>query len=146
MVQLSPNFSLVEMTRSNTAARRGLDNTPPRVTLEVLRQTAKKMELVRTICGNRAITVFSGYRSPDVNAAVGGSANSDHVRGLAVDFIVKGLTVAETVEMIRESDLEFDQLIDEFSGWVHIGFGTRNRRQVLKARRIGGRTVYNVTE
>lgn len=144
-VQLSPHFSLAEMTRSNTAARRGLDNNPPRVTLEVLKITAHKMERVRAICGNRRITVFSGYRSPEVNEAVGGSKTSDHMKGLAVDFQVEGLTIAQTVDLIRKSDLEFDQLIDEFSAWVHIGFGPRNRRQVLKARKVNGRTVYNAS-
>lgn len=142
-MQLSPHFSLAELTRSNTAARRGLDNTPSKVMTEVLRDTARRMEFVRSACGNRSITVFSGYRSPAVNKAVGGSATSSHKDGQAVDFIVSGLNIAETVAILRKAAIPFDQLIDEFGSWVHIGFGPRMRGQVLKARTVDGKTTYN---
>ena len=144
MTQLSPHFSLAEMTRSNTATRRGLDNTPPALIVARLLRTASLMEQVRTICGNRPITVFSGYRSPVVNAAVGGSKTSSHKDGDAVDFKVSGLSIAETVRLIRASGLKFDQVIDEFNQWVHIGFGPQMRQQVLIARKVAGRTKYTV--
>lgn len=143
-MKLSPHFSLVEMTRSNTAARFGVPNVPTGTALENLKLTASIMEHVREVCGNRPITVSSGFRSSRVNTLVGGSASSDHCKGLAVDFNVSGLSVAQVVALIRNSDVEFDQLIDEFGQWVHIGFGARNRRQILAARKVRGSTVYTV--
>ena len=137
-MQLSKHFSLAEMSRSQTALRKGLNNTPPEALIPRLRNTAMHMERVRAICGDRAITVFSGYRSIQVNKSVGGSPTSSHCAGDAVDFKVQGRTIAETVALINESDLGFDQLIDEFNGWVHIGFGPKNRQQVLTARKIAG--------
>lgn len=142
-MRLSEHFTLEEMTRSNTAARKGLDNTAPAWAVHRLIRTAARMELVRAACGDRRITVFSGYRSDVVNKAVGGSRTSSHRDGDAVDFEVHGLTVAETVAILKDSDIDFDQLIDEFGQWVHIGFGPKNRQQVIKARKVGGRTVYS---
>lgn len=145
MTQLSPHFSLAEMTRSETAARRGLRNVPPSAMLPRLVETAQEMERVRAICGNRPIQVFSAYRSDAVNKLVGGSPTSDHRNCEAVDFKVVGLSIGETVALLRaDKSLIFDQLIDEFSSWVHIGFGGRKRRQVLAARKQGGKTVYKV--
>ncbi len=141
-MKLSEHFTLAEMTRSETAIRKGLDNTAPPYIVERLTTTAKKMEIVRQICGDRVITVFSGYRSDKVNKAVGGSGTSSHRDGDAVDFKVKGLSIADTVRLLDESNLSFDQVIDEFNAWVHIGFGPRKRQQVLRARKVGGRTVY----
>lgn len=141
-MQLSPHFSLAEMTRSNTAARLGLDNSPSKTIIEVLKYTASQMELVRSVCGARPVTIFSGYRAPAVNKAVGGSATSDHKNALATDFMISGLTIAQTVALIRKSDIKFDQLIDEFGSWVHIGFGTRMRGQILSARTVAGKTIY----
>lgn len=140
-MQLSPNFSLAEMTRSSTAARMGIPNIPSKVTIEILRTTCNRMEKVRSIMGV-PILVSSGYRAPAVNNAVGGSSTSDHPKGLAVDFTAKGFTIRETIEKLRATDLEFDQLIDEFNSWVHIGFGGRMRRQVVSARSVSGKTRY----
>ena len=142
LVQLSPHFSLAEFTRSETASRQGLDNRPPPLIMENLKITAHCMEQVRTFCGDRPIQVFSAYRSRAVNLAVGGSLTSDHMTGRAVDFKPVGLSIRQTVELLRSSGLHFDQLIDEFNSWVHIGFGTRMRRQILSARSIRGRTTY----
>ena len=86
MGDLTANFSLIEFTHSNTAKRRGIDNTPPPAVLVRLRHTAKMMEVVRSILG-APVMVSSGYRSPDLNVAVGGSRTSDHVTGNAVDFV-----------------------------------------------------------
>lgn len=140
-MQLSPHFSLAEMTRSNTAARNGVSNIPSKITLEILRLTCERMEKVRSIM-SAPIIVSSGYRSPTVNRLVGGSTTSDHVKGLAVDFTVKGVSISDTIKKLRQSNLEFDQLIDEFNSWVHIGFGARLRRQVLSARHVAGSTRY----
>lgn len=141
-MQLSPHFSLAELTKSNTAIRKGLDNTAPDYIVTRLGRTASKMELVRKICGDRAIIVFSGYRSDGVNKAVGGSPTSSHRDGDAVDFKVVGLSIKATIKLIRDSDLSYDQLIDEFNAWVHIGFGPKQRQRTLSARKVNNKTLY----
>lgn len=142
-MQLTPHFSEEELTRSNTAIRLGLRNKPTTERLKNnLKSTANKMEQVRSILGNRAIIIFSCYRSEAVNRAVGGSPTSSHKDAEAVDFKVVGLSIRDTVSILRNSGIEFDQLIDEFNAWVHIGFGSRNRRQVISARKVRGKTVY----
>ena len=88
-MQLSQNFSLEEMTRSETAARRGLDNTPDAETIEHLRETAALLEQVRELLGH-PITITSGYRSLKVNSAIGSKPTSDHVLGYACDFVCPG--------------------------------------------------------
>ena len=143
-MQLSRHFSLAEFTRSNTALRLGLSNEPHNaVVLTALANTARQMERVRGMMGGGPVHIFSVYRSPALNKAVGGATTSSHLDGEAVDFEVPPHDIANTVAIIRASDLKFDQLIDEFSQWVHIGFGSRMREQVLKARKINGRTVYS---
>lgn len=141
-MQLSPHFTLKEFTHSQTASRKGISNNPSTIILKVLEITADRMEKIRSLLGDRPITISSGYRSPEVNQIVGGSSTSDHVKGLAVDFNVSGMSVSEVVAKLRNSGIEFDQIIDEFGSWVHIGFGGRMRKQVLKARLVNGRTVY----
>ncbi len=143
MERLSQNFSLAEMTHSATAARRGLSNAPTDYALGALRITAERMETVRTLLGDKPISVLSGYRSPEVNKAVRGSKNSAHMSGLAVDFICPGFgSPREIVEHLAAHMGEFDQIIEEFGEWVHIGFGPGKRRQVLTARKVDGKTTY----
>ena len=141
-MKLSSHFSLAELTHSNTGARLGISNNPPVAIVTRLRRTAALMERVREICGGRPVTVFSGYRGPKLNVAVGGSKTSSHMDGDAVDFKIVGLSITETVTLLRNGGLEFDQVIDEFNSWVHIGFGPRNRQQVISARKVRGKTVY----
>ncbi len=133
-MQLSPNFGLAEMIRSDTAARRGLDNTPTPAVLAELQRTAELLEKVRTVLGMRPILISSGYRSPAVNAAVGGSATSAHCFGMAADFTCpefgSPLEVCRELETYAEM-LGFDQLIHEFGAWVHLGRRASPRRQVL---------------
>ena len=124
-LQLTPHFSLAELTVTNTK----LDNTPSKEVVEVLRTTAFYMEKVRDLLGE-AIKVNSGYRSPDVNRAVGGSANSSHLYGYAVDFVTNNLTPLEVATAIAKSSLKFDQLIYEKT-WVHISFDPRMRGNIL---------------
>lgn len=131
MKYLSPHFTLEELTRSQTASRRGIDNTPTGDDLGRLMQTACRMETVRTLLGNRPIFVSSGFRCLELNRAIGSKDTSDHPKGLAVDFTASGLTIAKTIEILRDSPLKFDQLINEYGRWVHIGFGARMRRQVF---------------
>jgi uncharacterized protein YcbK (DUF882 family) len=145
MDKLSTNFSLAEMTHSATATRRGLSNKPTDYAMGALRITAERMEVVRALLGDKVISVLSGYRSPEVNKAVKGAKNSAHMSGLAVDFICPGFgTPREIVEHLAKNLTGFDQVIEEFGEWVHIGFGPGSRGQVLTARKVDGKTVYDV--
>lgn len=138
-MNLSPHFTLAEMTVSETAARRGIDNDPPPDVVERLKHTALGLEAVRTRLG-APIVVSSGYRSPALNAAIGGAQNSDHTRGDAADFICQGFGAPSTiVSALKDSGIQFDQLIEEFGRWVHISFGPRMRGQVLRIDRNGTR-------
>lgn len=131
-MKLSPNFELDEFVRSSTAARLGIDNTPPRLVVEHLGHTALAMEQVRALLG-APVHVDSGYRSPALNAAVKGSASSEHLTGDAVDFVCPGFgTPLQIVKAIEASPIQFNQLIQEGS-WVHISFGAAMKRQVLTA-------------
>jgi putative chitinase len=125
-LQLTPHFSLAELTVTNQK----IDNTPPKAIVEVLRTTAFYMEKVREILGNAAIIINSGYRSPDVNRAVGGSSNSAHTYGYAIDFIAYGHTPLTIANTLAKSSLKFDQLIYEKT-WVHISFDPRMRGELL---------------
>lgn len=133
-MQLTPNFSLRELTYSSTAQDLKLDNTPSAEVLERLKYTAVKMEAVRQLLGNRPITVTSGYRGPQLNKAVGGSATSQHSKGEAVDFKCYGFGDARKIclELLKHKDLlEYDQLILEPT-WVHISFtlGTPRKKEL----------------
>jgi len=125
-MQLTPHFSLAELTVTNQK----IDNTPSKEIVEVLRTTAFYMEKVREILGNVAITINSGYRSPDVNRAVGGTSNSSHTYGYAVDFTAYGHTPLTISNILAKSNLKFDQLIYEKT-WVHISFDPRMRGNIL---------------
>ena len=125
-MQLTPHFSLAELTVTNQK----IDNTPSKEVIEVLRTTAFYMEKVRELLGNVAITINSGYRSPDVNRAVGGTNNSSHTYGYAVDFTAYGHTPLTIANILSKSNLKFDQLIYEKT-WVHISFDPRMRGNIL---------------
>jgi zinc D-Ala-D-Ala carboxypeptidase len=126
MTQLTPNFSLSEFTDSQTAARKGIPNVPPMGSPERanLQRTAEVMEKVRTILGHKPVLVSSGYRSPPVNAAVGGSKSSAHMSGLAVDFSCPAFGTPKAICKKLEphmKELGVDQLIHEYDTWVHLG-------------------------
>ena len=129
-MQLSPHFSLAELTKTNT----GILNTPNIAQIERLKNTAVGMEKVRALLRNKPIIVKSGFRSPAVNAKVGGSKTSDHMNGDACDFDCPTYgSDFDVAEAIRKSGLKFDQLILEY-GWVHISFGPRMRQMCLTKR------------
>lgn len=129
MPNLSPNFTLAELTVTKT----GLANNPPGAEFLNLRKAAAMMEEVRALLGH-PIRVNSGYRSPAVNKAVGGSATSDHVKGYAVDFVCPAFgDCRQIAKAIAASKIKFDQLIFEGT-WVHISCNPRGRRQVLTMR------------
>jgi hypothetical protein len=125
MTALTKNFTLEEFTDSQTAARKGLRNVPMDHSQERknLQRTAETMEKVRAILGH-PILISSGYRSPKVNVAVGGSKTSAHMSGLACDFSCPGFgtprAICKTLEP-HMKELGIDQLIHEYDTWVHLG-------------------------
>lgn len=140
---MTPHFTLDELTASQTATRKGFDNTPDAAAVEALRQLSiNVLEPVRALLGV-PVFVNSGYRSARVNRAVGGSARSQHCRGEAADLAFKGLTVQAAFERIRNSEIVFDQMIEEGT-WLHISFTRQrpNRRQCLRAKFTGGQASY----
>jgi len=148
-MQLTENFSLAEMIKSETALRNGLDNTPGDAEIENLRMLCEQiLQPIRTAYG-RGVKVNSGFRHPDVNAAVGGSRTSDHCKGQAADIEIPGIPNADLAQYIADN-FEFTQLILEFytpgipdSGWVHVSYNPDNlKKQVLTAMRENGKVVY----
>lgn len=142
-MRLSANFTLAELTVSQTAARHGFDNTPPPEVVANLKRLAGTLQQVRSLLGNKPILVSSAYRSQKVNALVGGSRNSDHMRGLAADFISPSYgTPDEIIKAIVASDIPYKQVIREFDRWVHFAIpqeGEAPRRQALIIDRSGSR-------
>ena len=139
-MKLSEYFTLSELTASQTAARRGINNVPNGAHLDALKQTAAAMDKVRKLLGAPVI-VSSGYRSPALNKAVGGSSSSAHCRGEAVDFTAPSFgTPREVCKAIINSGIVFDQLIYEGT-WVHIAFDKTPRRSILTAH-FGAKTTY----
>lgn len=134
-MNLSPNFALDELTASETAARHGIDNTPDQAIIQNLTRLANALQEVRALLGNKVIIVSSGYRSPELNQKVGGSATSDHCKGLAADFICPSYgTPDEIVRVVMASAIPFKQVIREFDKWVHFSIpeeGEAPRKQAL---------------
>jgi hypothetical protein len=140
-VNLSPHFSLAELVSSQVATGKGIDNAPAPAIVANLTRLAALLEQVRALVG-APIAISSGYRSPALNKAVGGAANSAHVLGLAADISTAKLTPKALALLIRQSDIAFDQLIYEGT-WVHIALSVGAlRRQVLTAKFAGGGVSY----
>ncbi len=134
-------FTLEELTASDTAVRLHIDNTPPADVVNALRDTAAKMDQVRDLLKG-PIQVLSGYRSPKLNTAIGGSPHSAHMNGRAVDFVCRGFgTPLQICQKIVSAGVKFDQLIQEGT-WVHISFDPQMRNQVLTASFGNGKTTY----
>ncbi|PIQ23489.1 peptidase M15A [bacterium (Candidatus Blackallbacteria) CG17_big_fil_post_rev_8_21_14_2_50_48_46] len=149
MSQLTHNFTLSELTVSQTAARRGLNNTPgPIQTANLKLLCVQALQPLRDKL-NKPIIVTSGYRSPVVNRAIGGATNSAHMSGLAADIYVPGMSSAELMKRIHTMGLPVDQVIDEFGSWVHVAVpakGQPARREYLIARYQNGGAVYSVAK
>lgn len=148
-MNLTTNFTLNELTQSETALRKGLDNAPTQDIISALQSLAVNvLQPIRDHYG-RGVKVNSGYRSPEVNASVGGSKTSDHCKGQAADIEIPGVANAELAAYIRD-ELQFTQLILEFytpgvpdSGWVHVSYDPANlKKQVMTATKRDGKTVY----
>lgn len=148
-MKLSTNFTVAEYIKSQTATRHGIDNSLSEEHL----QNAKKLfaNVVQPIREKFGVTIItSGYRSPELNAKIGGSSKSQHCKGQAVDLECLKESNAD-VAMWIENNLDFDQLILEFytpsepsSGWIHVSYNEdgKNRKSVLTASKINGKTVY----
>ena len=149
MTQLTKNFSLAELVKSDTATRKGLDNTPtPEVVTNLQILADNILQPIREHYG-KSVTVNSGYRSPEVNASVGGSKTSDHCKGQAADIEIVGVANGDLAQYIADN-YKFTQVILEFytqgipdSGWVHVSYDKDNLKcQTLTAVKQDGKTVY----
>ena len=141
MSKLSPNFSLSELTKSQTAERKGIINSPNADEIYNLRLLAENiLQPIRDKFGS--FIVSSGYRSPELSIAIGSSENSQHCKGQAADFEVAGVDNYDLAVWIKEN-LEFDQLILECytggnTGWIHCSYAENGRKEVLTYDRLNG--------
>lgn len=148
-MNLTKNFTLNELTQSETALRKGLNNAPTQEVITALQTLAVNVLQPIRDHYSRGVKVNSGYRSPEVNASVGGSKTSDHCKGMAADIEIPGLPNVELAKYIKDT-LQFTQVILEFytpgvpdSGWVHVSYDPTNlKRQALTAVKQDGKTVY----
>jgi hypothetical protein len=149
MTQLTKNFSLHELTKSEAALRLGLENEPDEQQLAALKLLAEKVLQPVRDHYNKGVKVNSGLRVLLVNRAIGSKDTSDHVKGQAGDIEIPGVPNAELAQWIKDN-LEFRQLILEFytpgipdSGWVHVSFVSGdNKKQVMTATKQNGKTIY----
>ena len=148
-MKLSNNFSLKELTASQTAARKGIDNTPsPTHQANLKSLCTSVLQPIRDYF-SRVVSVSSGYRSQELCLAIGSKITSQHAKGEAADFEIFGISNKELADYIHEH-LDYDQLILEYwkesdpnSGWVHCSYSeNNNRNQYLKAVKIDGATKY----
>lgn len=155
---VTEHFSWNEMTRSAIAARHGIANTPNDTERKNIRMVAQQMEKIRAYASEKrgkdtAIIITSCFRNERVNKLVGGSPTSAHRFGLAVDFVIQGMTSAQAAALVKEMAdkglIIYDQLILEFpkssGSWVHIGWRDNGaqRGQELTANKVNGKTVYS---
>ena len=148
-MKLTQNFSLSELTRCQTATRRGIENQPNDEQLANLVALCEcVLQPIRDHFG-KSVRISSGLRVPELNAAIGGSTTSDHCRGMAADIEVPPVDNLELARWIEGSGLAFRQLILEYyngtpdSGWIHVSYDPAdNKRQVLTATKQNGKTVY----
>lgn len=130
---MTPHFSYDELIASQIASRRGIDNTPDEKQLVNLQFLAEELEDVRRTLGG-AIYISSGFRCLLLNRSLGSKDSSSHIKGLAIDFTCPSFgSPHDIVGRLINSDIPFDQCIEEYSKWVHLGFTTNKkpRRQAL---------------
>jgi len=149
-MKLTENFSLNELTKSQTAERKGIDNTPSTEHQENLKSLCEMiLQPIRDHFG-QVVSVSSGYRSPELCVAIGSSTQSQHAKGQASDFEIFGVSNKELADWI-DQNLDYDQLILEYwkgdnepnSGWVHCSYTNgNNRKQYLRAYKENGSTKY----
>ena len=141
-MKLSKHFSLKEITKSGTAARLGLDNTPNEEQIENLKALCENiLEPLRDYYESRPIMVSSGFRSEKLSEAIGSSSRSAHCQGMAVDFEIPGFDNKQVAAHIK-NNFDFDQLISEYyeegvadSGWIHVAYkrdGSNRKQSLIK--------------
>lgn len=146
-MQITTNFSLLELISSETAVRKGINNNPNQDVIDNLKRLFIKIVQPVRDWYKQPINITSAYRSPTLNKAIGGSATSDHCFGNAVDFTVPKEDYKKVFYYIKDN-FEFDQLIWEFGddntpNWIHVSLRNVNRNQVLKAyKNVLGQTKY----
>ena len=148
-MNLTANFTLAEMVKSETALRHNMDNTPGETEIENLKQLCEQVLQPVRKHFKTGVKVNSGFRHPEVNAKVGGSKTSDHCKGQAADIEIPGIPNADLAIWIMDN-LQYTQLILEFytpgipdSGWVHVAYDPTNlKKQNLTAVKKDGKTVY----
>lgn len=142
-MNLTPHFTLDELTASETAERNGWDNSPNEQELENLKRLADFLEQVKVVMGGKPVMISSGLRTKKVNDAVGSKDTSRHRIGCAADFKVPGMTPDEVCRKIIASGIGYDQVIREFDRWVHISVpssvDTAPRKQALIIDKSGTR-------
>ena len=148
-MQLSKNFSLSELTKSQTAERKGIDNTPSPEHRSNLKSLCEMILQPVRDHFQRVVSVSSGYRSKELCVAIGSKITSQHAAGQAADFEIYGLSNGELANYIKEN-LDYDQLILEYwkesdpnSGWIHCSYNPEgNRKEYLRAYKNEGKTKY----
>lgn len=142
-MNLTPNFTLDELTASESAERNGWDNSPNDTELANLTRLAAFLEDLKTVLGGKPIMVNSAFRSKQVNDSVGSKDTSQHRIGCAADIRVPSMTPDQVVRAVIASDLEFDQVIREFDRWTHVSIpnneSTTPRKQALIIDKAGTR-------
>jgi hypothetical protein len=142
-MNLSPNFTLAELTASETADRLNIDNTPNASEMANLIRLAVFLEEVKTVLGGKPIMINSGFRCKRVNDAVGSKDTSQHRIGCAADIRVPSMTPDEVVKAVIASGIGYDQIIREFDRWTHISIpsvaGDNPRKQALIIDKTGTR-------
>ena len=137
----APHFSEQELTFSQTATRLGIDNSIPDELRGNLEKLSWYLEEIRGKI-NSPIIVSSGFRCETLNDEIGGSHTSAHMKGLAADINVHGVSPLEFANFIAESMKGYDQIIHEYGRWVHVGLSDTPRGEKLTAMRENGHTVY----
>lgn len=142
-MNITPHFTLDELTASESAERNGWDNTPNDAELANLKRLADMLEQVKVVLGGKPIMINSAFRSKKVNDAVGSKDTSQHRIGCAADLRVPGMTPDEVVRKVIASGINFDQIIREFDRWTHISVpnsvDTPARKQALIIDKAGTR-------
>ena len=141
-IKLSESFNLDEFTISQVAERHGYNNEPNEKEIDNLTELCSNVlqplrEIIRV-----PIVITSGFRSFDVNTAVGGKSNSQHLEGKAADFIVPSMNLVDVFN-ISIDHLQFDQLIYEFGKWIHVSWNDElNRKEALLSKLVNRKTMY----
>jgi len=146
-MNLSLHFSYAEFVYSETAIRRSISNAPSAGEVMAMRELCKHIMEPLRVALDRPVYISSGYRSPELNALIGGSRTSQHMLGEAVDFHVEGFMPADVMHFAiyyMAPQLAYDQIILEFNRWIHISYGHRMRKEALVAtKNHEGETVYH---